>query len=135
MAKTKISKVAKDLNISIDTAIEFLGKKGIEVDNNPNTRIEDDAYNLLVGAFQTDKAQKNKSEQFLSERQKEKEKSKPAPKPVEEIKLTAEAQAPKILGRIELPGQKPATKTEAPQKPQVKKEEPKQAAPPPKPAV
>ncbi len=135
MAKTKISKVAKDLNISIDTAIEFLGKKGIEVDNNPNTRIEDDAYNLLVGAFQTDKAQKNKSEQFLSERQKEKEKSKPAPKPVEEIKLTAEAQAPKILGRIELPGQKPATKTEEPQKPEVKKEEPKQAAPQPKPAV
>ncbi len=39
MAKTKISKVAKDLNVSVPTVIEFLRTKNIEIDDNPNTRI------------------------------------------------------------------------------------------------
>ena len=60
---TKISKVAKDLNVAIPTVIDFLRKKGISIDDNPNARIEDDAYNLLVSEFKTDKDQKNKTEQ------------------------------------------------------------------------
>ncbi len=115
MAKTKISKVAKDLNVAIPTVIDFLRKKGISIDDNPNARIEDDAYNLLVNEFSTDKEQKNKSAQFSSERQKEKSKpvQKEAPKQVEEIKISAEpTQQPKILGKIDLsaagkPAQKP----------------------------
>ena len=92
MAKTKISKVAKDLNVAIPTVIDFLRKKGISIDDNPNARIEDDAYNLLVNEFSTDKEQKNKSAQFSSERQKEKSKpvQKEALKQVEEIKILAE---------------------------------------------
>ena len=127
MAKTKISKVAKDLNVAIPTVIDFLRKKGISIEDNPNARIEDDAYNLLVSEFSTDKEQKNKSAQFSSERQKEK--SKPAPKEalkqVEEIKLSAEpTQQPKILGKIDLSAAgKPAQKQE--QKPAAPKQEPK----------
>lgn len=55
MAKTKISKVAKDLNVSVPTVIEFLRTKNIEIDDNPNTRIEDEVVNLLMGAFKSDK--------------------------------------------------------------------------------
>ena len=136
MAKTKISKVAKDLNVAIPTVIDFLRKKGISIEDNPNARIEDDAYNLLVSEFSTDKEQKNKSAQFSSERQKEK--SKPAPKEaqkqVEEIKLSAEpTQQPKILGKIDLsaagkPAQKQAQKPAEP-KQEPKKVENKPAAP------
>ena len=55
MAKTKISKVAKDLNVSVPTVIEFLRTKNIEIDDNPNTRIEDEVVNLHMGAFKSDK--------------------------------------------------------------------------------
>ena len=84
MAKTKISKIAKDLNVSVSTAIEFLRKKNITVEDNPNARIEDDAVNILINEFRSDKDQKIKSEQFSSERQKEKTKpaQKEATKPV-----------------------------------------------------
>ena len=105
MAKTKISKVAKDLNVALPTVIEFLQKKDITIDDNPNTRIEDDIVDILVKEFKNDKDQKSKSEQFSSERQKER--SKPAPKesakPVEEIVLTVEPAAqPKIIGKIDI---------------------------------
>ena len=49
MAKTKISKVAKDLNVALPTVIEFLRKKDITIDDNPNTRVEDDI--VAVGSL------------------------------------------------------------------------------------
>lgn len=134
MAKTKISKVAKDLNVAIPTVIDFLRKKGISIDDNPNARIEDDAYNLLVNEFSTDKEQKNKSAQFSSERQKEKSKpvQKEALKQVEEIKILAEpTQQPKILGKIDLsaagkPAQKPIEPKQESEKVENKPAAPKQ---------
>lgn len=41
MANYKISKVAKDLNIALPTVIEFLQSKGINIDMNPNARIDE----------------------------------------------------------------------------------------------
>lgn len=49
--RTKISKVAKDLNVGVGTAAEFLRKHNIDVDNNPNSRIDDDAVALLTKEF------------------------------------------------------------------------------------
>ena len=105
MAKTKISKVAKDLNVALPTVIEFLRKKDITIDDNPNTRVEDDIVDILVKEFKNDKDQKDKSEQFSSERQKERTKpvQKEQAKPVEEISLVAEPSAqPKIIGKIDI---------------------------------
>jgi translation initiation factor IF-2 len=141
MAKTKISKVAKDLNVALPTVIEFLRKNDVDIDENPNpnTRIEDDAVQLLVNAFQTDKDLKDKSEQFLSGRIKSKsspkDKDKDSPKPVEEIKLPADTPAkPRILGKIELDRHgnpivpKPAQPAKpAPEKPAEVKQEVKPA--------
>ena len=125
MAKTKISKIAKDLNVSVTTAIEFLRKKDIIVEDNPNARIEDDAVNILINEFRSDKDQKIKSEQFSSERQKEKTKpaQKEAAKPVEEITLSVEPTAqPKIVGKIDINNiGKPAPK--APEKVELPKKE------------
>ncbi len=51
----RLSKVAKEFNIGITTIIEFLGKKGIKVDNNPNAKIDESGYELLVKEFQQEK--------------------------------------------------------------------------------
>ncbi len=102
MARTKISKIAKDLNISLSTAVEFLQKKDITVDDNPNARIDDDVVDILVKEFQTDKDIKSKSELFSSERAHQREKSRPAKAEPEEIKLPSEQSRLKILGKIEL---------------------------------
>lgn len=102
MARTKISKVAKDLNVALPTVVEFLRGKNITIDDNPNARIEDDVVDLLVKEFKNDKDLKTKSEQFSSERMQQREKTKPASKPVDEIKLSSEINKPKIIGKIEL---------------------------------
>ncbi|MBR5331763.1 MAG: translation initiation factor IF-2 [Muribaculaceae bacterium] len=122
MAKTKISKIATDLNVALPTVIEFLRKKNINIDDNPNTRVEDDVVDILIKAFPNDNIKKNKPEQAPIERQKEVNKptKKEATKPVvEEITLTAEPAAqPKILGKIDINNiGKPAPKT--PEKPVV----------------
>ena len=100
MARTKISKVAKDLNVALPTVVDFLRSKNITVDDNPNARIEDDVVDILVKEFKSDKDQKTKSEQFSTERQQQR--VKPAPAKPEEIKLPSELNKPKILGKIEL---------------------------------
>ena len=41
MARIKISKVARDLNVALPTVVEFLRGKDISVDDNPNARIEE----------------------------------------------------------------------------------------------
>ncbi|MCC8038015.1 MAG: translation initiation factor IF-2 [Bacteroidales bacterium] len=98
----KISKVAKELNVAVPTVIEFLRKKNIEIDGNPNTRIEDDLVDLLVKEFKPDQVLKSKSDQMTSERKKESKPAKDAPRPVEEIKLPSETIKPKFVGKIEL---------------------------------
>lgn len=156
MAKTKISKVAKDINVALPTVVEFLRKKGITVEDNPNARIDDDVYDLLVKEYAPDKAVKSQAAQVLSERQKEKVKpatpepadTKPAaPKPapglkvVGHIDLTPKAPAPKPQPAAPKPADKPksepvqtpAPKPEAP-KPEAPKPEAPKPAPSPKPA-
>ena len=120
MTKTKISKVAKDFNVALPTVIEFLRKKDITIEDNPNARIDEDVYNLLVKEFKPDREQKSRSEQLSSERHKEKEKTKAAPTgKAEEIKINVQLSSkPKVVGHIDLD----------------KKNEPVAAKPEPKPA-
>ncbi|MDD3875750.1 MAG: translation initiation factor IF-2 [Bacteroidales bacterium] len=55
LTSVRLSKAARDLNIGMNTAFEFLTKKGIKIDNNPNTKISAEAYELLLKEFQGDK--------------------------------------------------------------------------------
>ena len=50
-ATIRINKVIKDFNIGIGTLVEFLKKKGIEVEPNPGAKITPEAYNLVVKEF------------------------------------------------------------------------------------
>ncbi|MBD5215137.1 MAG: translation initiation factor IF-2 [Bacteroidales bacterium] len=144
MAKTKISKVAKDLNVSVPTVIEFLRKKNIDIDENPNTRLEDNIVELLMGAFQSDKDLKNRSEQISNERKDARRAAaeRPAPASVEaapEPKAQSSVQQPKILGKLELDSHgnpivrrpEPAKPAEAPKAEAPKAPEKPKAAPAP----
>lgn len=129
MAK-KISKAAKDLNVGLPNIIEFLRSKGISVDDNPNARIDDSVYEMLVAQFKTDKDLKNKSAQFSSERQKEKKAPKETPKPVEEIKVAVQQPGkPVVVGKIDLDSVGRPGKPAEPGKPEKKDEPVKSARP------
>ena len=106
MARTKISKVAKDLNVALNTVTEFLQKHNIQVEDNPNARIEDDVVDLLVREFRNDKDLKTLSDQFSSERFKGKEKKpaqekKPEPQPAPTTTYDT-MQRLKIVDKLEL---------------------------------
>ena len=121
MARTKISKAAKYFNVSIATVVEFLQKKGITVDDNPNTRIDENAYDLLVKEYEPDRYLKSQSDRIASDRvrDKDKEKAKAAPEP-EEIKIeTRPAPGPKVIGKIDLEANKTAEVKETPAKVEV----------------
>ena len=104
MAKTKISKLAKDLNVALPTVIEFLRKNNIEIDENPNTRVEDNIAEMLNNEFNKDRLLKNKVDREAQARKSMAEKMKPAPaKEPQDARVPGDnAQKPRFLGKIEL---------------------------------
>ncbi len=58
----RLSKIARELNIGIHTITDFLASKGNKIDHNPNTKIGDDLYRLLLKEFQPDKFAKEESQ-------------------------------------------------------------------------
>ena len=135
----KISKVAKDLNVGTQTIIEFLSKKNITVESNPNARISDEHYKMLLDAFRTDKDQRIKSENFISERRQERSKPERQRKGEDFISTQSQIPTPKVVGKIDLsqagkPKAVPSAETapepmpeEQPEKPEVKQPEEKVA--------
>ena len=76
MAESKtirLNKVLRELNISLDRAVEHLSKNGIEVEARPTTKISNDVYEVLLDGFQTDKNKKAASKEVGEEKKKEKE--------------------------------------------------------------
>jgi len=61
---TRLNKVARDFNVGIHTIVEFLHKKGYDVDNNPNTKISEEAYHLLEKEYKNDINLKKESEKI-----------------------------------------------------------------------
>ena len=57
----RLSKAAKEFNVGISTIVEFLSSKGYEIESKPNTKIEADAYEILIEEFQDSKQLKEKS--------------------------------------------------------------------------
>ena len=57
------------MNVGIATVVEFLQKKGHTVEANPNTKISEEQYAILVKEFSTDKNLRLESERFIQERQ------------------------------------------------------------------
>src|SRR5205809_6899616 len=62
-AKTlRLSKVAKEFNLSLGKIVEFLAAKGHPVDNNPNAKIGDEEHSLLLKEFSGDKSAREEAE-------------------------------------------------------------------------
>ena len=61
----RLSKVLRELNISIERAVDFLSEKGINVEKNPNTKLEMPTYDILVNEFRSDAKQKAASDEVV----------------------------------------------------------------------
>lgn len=62
---TRLSKAAREFNVGISTIVDFLHKKGFDLDPNPNTKLPHDAYLLLVKEYSTDISVKKESEKLI----------------------------------------------------------------------
>lgn len=147
----RLNKVTKECNVGLQTAVEFLQKKGFsDVEANPNTKISDEQYQMLVAEFKKDKGLRDDAAAVSRKRQHKEKKATialPEEKPVE-IKTATEARlgkGPKVVGHIDLdnlgargpvaaPEKKeapvPARPAEAKVEAPVAGQEPKQAGPP-----
>src|SRR6056300_1520850 len=128
----RLNKDLRELNISLDRAVEFLNQKGLEVDARPTTKITTEVYTVLLDEFETDKSKKVASHEISEEKRKEKESLRIIQEKKEQERLDQIAQRealktnkvalekPKTLGKIDLDTlNKPAA---------AKKEEPQPVA-------
>jgi translation initiation factor IF-2 len=133
----RFNKVLRELNISLDRAVEFLANKGIDIDHRPTAKISHEVYTILSNEFQTDKSKKVASKEIGEEKRKEKEEIRLAlEKEAEKKRLEDEAKkaeifktesekisGPKMVGKIDIDA-KPAAVEETPvEEVPVKKEE------------
>ena len=105
----RLNKVLSELNIGLQTAVEFLKKKSelgeVKDDVTTNTKISDEQYEALVDQFSTDKAVKTQAEKLFVKKPKEKKVEK-VEKPEMAVTKTEEMmeQRPqfKAVGKINL---------------------------------
>ena len=141
MAETiRLNKVLRELNISLDRAVEFLDSKGVEIEKRPTTKISEETYKILSDEFETDANKKVASQEVSEAKQKEKDllreqrereleqKQKTAASKEEVVKATKTISGPKQVGKIDLEPKKAKAKPVEVEKPEVK-EEVKQVAP------
>ncbi len=58
----RLSKAAREFNISLDTVISFLTDKGYDIERKPNTKLDPEMYELLTAEFQEEKNVKEVSQ-------------------------------------------------------------------------
>ena len=137
----RLNKVLRELNISLDRAVEYLADKGHEIEARPTTKISGHVYQVLLDGFETDANKKAASKEVGVEKRKEKEAirleleaklekqraeeaQKEEAKKEEVLKAKADKLELKTVGKIDIDtiGKKPTDKVEdTPQ--EVKSEE------------
>jgi translation initiation factor IF-2 len=105
----RLSKVAGEFNLGISTIVDFLSSKGKAIESNPNTKIDQELYDLLLQEYSSEKAAK----QQVEEVRQEKEERKPVVElPVAEVVPTPAAtpvevvKAPVVEEKIEVAKEK-----------------------------
>ncbi len=148
---TRLSKLAREFNVGITTIVEFLKKKGIEIDSNPNTKVPPEIHDLLMAEYSSDISVKKESEKLsmrnlrdtkesislddvgktrVSDEEEEEEEvlikdvSGTSVKGKKEVaeEEKSETKAPKVVGKVDLPEKESKKKAEAAPK---EKKEPK----------
>lgn len=125
----KLIKVTRDLNVGLTTVVDYLHTKGFQVESNPNTKISDEQYALLIGEFgknlsdaERRRLLDNKQEQPTAVKTEEKVELPFSKEEVEEIKTEIpEDYIPRFVtkGKIDLSSIEP--KREEVKKPAVEK--------------
>ena len=134
----RLNKVLSELNIGLQTAVDFLKNKKelgeVKDEMTPNTKISDEQYQALVSEFSGDKAVKTQADMMFTKKVKEKEKkAEKTEKPEKALTKTEEMMEQrtqlKTLGKInldEVGKAKPALKETPKEEPVVEqKPEPK----------
>lgn len=143
----RLSKVAGELNVGIGTIVEFLQKKGFEVESNPNYKLSEEVVGLLEKEFRSDLTMKKESEKLGDRKSKPKKESisiddiKAAPSDDDEddnfqmptAKTGSSVMDIKVVGKIDLDATKPKKKETPPPAKEIVAEAPK-ATPAPQPA-
>ncbi|MFN3951464.1 MAG: translation initiation factor IF-2 [Thermaurantimonas sp.] len=123
----RLSKVISELNISYARAVEFLATKNIFIDN-PNAKISEEAYELLLSKFSQDLTQKLKAETKIQQIKEDKEAMRserdsviqklhtPEPAPQKIKSEIPKIEAPKTIGKIDL-NQDKSKRNEQPKEP------------------
>ncbi|TLF44255.1 translation initiation factor IF-2 [Maribacter aurantiacus] len=125
--KIRLNKVLRELNISLDRAVDYLNSKGHDVDARPTTKISDEVYQVLLDEFQTDKSKKVASKEVGEEKRKEKEairvqlEQEQEERRLAREKRNAAQEENRLTGKVELAGPKTVGKIDLNPK---KKEEP-----------
>jgi translation initiation factor IF-2 len=120
----RINKVLRELNISLERAVDYLKDKGIAIEANPNAKISDKEFNILQNQFAGDKGNKEASKEVGEEKRKEKEalrverekeiddkrkQDEERLRQQEVIKAKAVVTGPKQVGTIDLNPKKPTS--------------------------
>ena len=108
-ASIRLNKVLRELNISLDRAVEHLSSKDIQIEARPTTKISNDVYQNLLDEFETDKSKKDASAEITEEKRKEKEQQRLELEKKEKERLELELKNQEIIKakRVEL--EKPKT--------------------------
>ena len=121
----RLNKVLRELNISLDRAVEYLAKNNYQIEARPTTKISNEIYEVLKDGFETDANKKAASKEVSEEKRKEKEairlelEAKIEKKRIEEekkeevLKAKAEKLAIKKVGKIDITTQKPVTEEQS----------------------
>ncbi len=119
----RLSKLAREFNVGIHTIVDFLHKKGYEIDSNPNTKVSEEAVQLLEKEYKVDLSLKKESEKislkshrpkkevitiedFEDEQEEDEEDEEPTPRKVEKreeiTRIQEKPEKLKVLGKIDL---------------------------------
>lgn len=111
----RLSKVAKELNVSVSTLVDFLNSNGFKVDSNPNAKITADQYVLLRKEYEGEKKTKEEAKQLAADKPLFPEEPKAeepapvetpkekAPEPVVVEREKVKLEELKVISKIELP--------------------------------
>jgi translation initiation factor IF-2 len=133
----QLFKAAKELNVGVHTAIEFLASKGHKVEEKPSTKLTPEQYDILLKAFSQDSEIKKKSDEITIGQTRKKEKEEAAhevkaSEPVAQVeRVKAKVEGFKVVGQIDLDKKPaPAPEAKAPEpKPEPKREPVAEPAP------
>jgi len=134
-ATIRLNKVLRELNISLDRAVDYLKSKDIDIEARPTTKISEEVHQVLLDEFQTDMTKKVASKEVSEEKRKEKEallakleqeqeekRVAQEKKETEVIKAKSGLHKPKMVGKIDLDADKKKVEPEV----EAPKEEPKE---------